>query len=737
MSITTGVGLISGLDYESIISKLTAASSKPITLLQNQQSVLKTKNDAYSTLSSKLTALRDQLTQMLSRDDLTFKSASSSNSDVLAVSAGKDAAAGNYSVKVLQVAQSARIASQGFASLTAPISSTTGSFSIQVGVGSTQAYNISPTTTLGDLRDAINRDSSSGVTASIINDGTASNPYRLVLTSKKTGAANTIRINSNNTTLDFANKNIEAAVASPGNSFNGTVTSSGAYTGTGTLNLIAKVVTAGTVDGGAQFVVSQDGGLTFDSTVYNATSTAQDISSGKGVNIAFGAGTTAFAAGDQFGIDAFDPQLSKAADAMVSVDGITVTRDTNTFTDVIPGVTLTAKSASSTAVTAAVTNEYGMLTAAISSFQTNYNDLVTTLKSLSSYDATAKQAQPLFADSATNSIRQALSSIITTPISGISSKYNTIASLGMKLQADGTLKFDNATLNTAMSDDLDSVMRIFGEIGDSTSSFVQFTSSSAKTASGKYAINITQAATQASTASAQALDVAGLASNETLSFAIGSQTFNADLAAGDRIDTVVSKLNSIFSAQGATLEAVNDNGKLRVRTTAYGSAATFNISSDQAGNVASQLGIGTTMQTLNGLNVAGTINGVAVTGTGQTLNGAVNTASEGLALKITASSPTTATVNFTKGVADQMTEKIAAYIDGDKSMLVSRQKGIATSLSSMDTRITTLQTRLNNEATRMRAQFIAMEEQLAKYQGVGDYVTKQLAQLSASTTSSK
>ena len=59
--------------------------------------------------------------------------------------------------------------------------------------------------TLDDLRFAIN-DLGAGVTASVINTGTTASPaYRLTLTATASGAANTVSVLTDTTSLDFTN----------------------------------------------------------------------------------------------------------------------------------------------------------------------------------------------------------------------------------------------------------------------------------------------------------------------------------------------------------------------------------------------------------------------------------------------------------------------------------------------------------------------------------------------------
>jgi flagellar hook-associated protein 2 len=736
MSITSGVGIISGIDYTSLLSKMAELSRRPETLIQRRGSVLKTQSDAYDAISSKLTALLDQLKQLLTREDFFSNSATSSNNDALGASVDKTAQAGIYSVRVLQLAQADRLASQGLDSLTAPIASGSGTFNIQVGSNPVRAYAVTAATTLTDLRDMINKDANSGVRASIVSDGSPTTPYHLVLTSKETGTANNIKFITNNTSLNFTDKIIEQATAAAGNTFDGTVTSSGTYTGTGSMSLVMKMTQAGAVDGAARFVVSRNGGVTFDyGTVYSATTAAQDISGGAGVQAAFAAGTKDLAVGDTFRIDAFDPRLATASDAVVEVDGVTINRGTNVLTDVIEGVTLTAKAVTTSAATVTVKNGIGLINAAISQFQQSYNGLVGTISSLTAYDTKTKIAQPLFGESGIRTLRNALNRLITSPVPGATGTHTTLASLGLKLQPDGTLGYDQAKMNDALQNDIEGLMKIFGRIGDSTNSQVQFVSATSKTAAGTYQVAITAAAARATVDGTHALQGGVLGANESLTFTVAGKSFNVGLTAGDTLDQVMSKLNSAFASNGVALEATAQSGALRLQSTGYGSKESFTVVSDQDGALATQLGIGLTSQTTTGTDVAGTINGMAALGSGQTLKGAAGTKFEGLELSVTASAPTTATFTYSSGVADQMQGLLDQYLKTGTGVIQVRKDGISKTIDSLNKQIDTIEAHITQQTERMRKQFLGLESTLAKYQNLGDYISRTLGQLSTTKTS--
>ncbi|MFP4381817.1 MAG: flagellar filament capping protein FliD [Candidatus Sumerlaeia bacterium] len=728
MSITSSVGLVSGMDFDNIIQQITEVNRRPIRIYRQRQQSMQGISEAYGQVSSQLQALQDQAAKMLSQDDLTFRDATSSNSQALEVSATEEADPGSYSIQVHQLAQAERRASQGYTTKDASIASTDTSFNITVGFNTTQSYDISAGTSLAQLRDMINADPESHVRANIINDGSPSNPYRMVLTSADTGSENTIAVDAGSTNLEYNSKSIEAATAAISNTFDGTVTSSGSYTGSGTTNLVAKIISGGGV-GTAQFVVSADGGLTFDNdTVYTTSTAAQEVG-GEGIELAFGAGTTDFAMGDTFRVDAFDPVLSQAKNAIVSVDGIQVSRADNTFSDVIENVTFTAKQLSEIPVTATVEDGRGLINAEVMQFQSVYNEVVTTLNELTAYDEENEQAQPLFGESTIRSLRGALSRIITDPVPGVSGEYNTLASLGMKLNPDGTLKFDQAKINEAFNGGVENVMRVFANMGSSLNDDIQMAGSTSETQPGNYRINITQAAEKATMTAAHPLS-GNLAADELLTFTMGEKTFFTTLSAGQNIDQVVNSLNETFGTEDAPLVARNEGGKLIIESQDYGSGYSFSVRSSQDAALTSQLGIGTTDQTFTGQDVVGTINGRTATGEGQILKGIPGTNTAGMELRITSRGPINSSFSFSQGVSERLNNILDSYINSENGFITAKRDGYSSSIDLINNQITNIETRVNAEAERLRQQFIAMERAMSQYQNIGDHLSRTLGKMS-------
>jgi flagellar hook-associated protein 2 len=186
----TGIG--SGIDIDSIVKALVDSEKAPKTSqLDRLEKTTTTRISALGTLTGALNTFKSSIDALNKASLFEARTASSSNSSVLKVTAATTAPAGNYNVQVQQLATSSKVALQSvaggsgatFNSGTLNISTTSNNFSVQI----TAANN-----TLAGMRDAINEaGKDSGVNATIITDASGS---RLVLSSSKTGAGKDIQV---------------------------------------------------------------------------------------------------------------------------------------------------------------------------------------------------------------------------------------------------------------------------------------------------------------------------------------------------------------------------------------------------------------------------------------------------------------------------------------------------------------------------------------------------------------
>jgi len=142
--------------------------------------------------------------------------------------------------------------------------------------------------------------------------------------------------------------------------------------------------------------------------------------------------------------------LQAAVPAVFSVNGIEMTRSTNTLTDAISGITLNLlKESGTTRLT--VTNNTSAVTGAVNAFVKAYNDAIAGIKQITPYDAANKKASVLTGDSTARSIQSQLSSLFSS-ISGIAGGISRLSDLGISVQKDGTLAVDSSKLSAAVAD---------------------------------------------------------------------------------------------------------------------------------------------------------------------------------------------------------------------------------------------------------------------------------------------
>ena len=185
------------------------------------------------------------------------------------------------------------------------------------------------------------------------------------------------------------------------------------------------------------------------------------------VNTSDTAATIALSAGNDFSGLAFTS--ADAVAGSLTINGTTVNRSSNMITDLVPGLTINLVGTGNSTITVAQDNS--ALSSKISAFVTAFNALDKSLKDISSYDATAKKGAALYGDSAINSLRREIRSIIIGTLGvDATTSYNRLSQVGVSFKSDGTLSLDNTTLNTAISANFNKVAKLFSGTGVSTDS---------------------------------------------------------------------------------------------------------------------------------------------------------------------------------------------------------------------------------------------------------------------------
>lgn len=379
MASISSLGL-SGLPLSDLLADLRKVEEAPLQLLADRKTSYETKISGYGIIKSTLSSLQGSVKTLGETASFSALKTSSSNTTSLtsSIPAGSKAVAGSYSIEVKNLATTQSLASAAQADLKADLGKG-GTITFKLGDnGAAKSVTLElgdKDVTLETLRSAIN-DANLGFTATLINNGDASNPHQLVLSTKETGTAARI---------------FEIDVA-----------------GNDALKSILQYKEGETVTTG----MSQTG--------------------------------------------------EGAKDAKLTVNGIEVTKGSNTITDAIEGVTLNllAPTAADAPLTLKVEENSAVASAAIKSFVSAYNSLNSVISQLTTYNSAEKTASALTGDRVPRTVQTQLRSVIgsLTGEGGI----QMLSQLGITTNIEtGALEVDDTKLTKALADSKSDVNAFF------------------------------------------------------------------------------------------------------------------------------------------------------------------------------------------------------------------------------------------------------------------------------------
>lgn len=148
-----------------------------------------------------------------------------------------------------------------------------------------------------------------------------------------------------------------------------------------------------------------------------------------------------------------------ALDAEFSLDGVAYTRPTNSFSDVLAGVTLTLRQ---TTVGNPVSITSERPTAALRQAVTDFTEVFNTLKR-----DLAEARKTTSSDPATRALDQQLSSLISQAVTS-DPTINSLSDIGFSTNRDGTVTVNSAKFEAALAANPDAVEAIFNPVRDAS-----------------------------------------------------------------------------------------------------------------------------------------------------------------------------------------------------------------------------------------------------------------------------
>ncbi len=144
-TISTGVGLISGLNIQDLVKQLMALEARPLNLLKNRITQAQQQQVAYTELSARLLAAKSAISLLAKPTAFSVRSATSSDEEVATATATDAASPGSFTFQVKSLVTTHQLVSSGFADpSTTPVGA--GTLTFEIGRG-----NVAPSTSLADL----------------------------------------------------------------------------------------------------------------------------------------------------------------------------------------------------------------------------------------------------------------------------------------------------------------------------------------------------------------------------------------------------------------------------------------------------------------------------------------------------------------------------------------------------------------------------------------------------------
>ena len=363
-----------GIDFNQIISAITAADQVPITNLENQLVAENTSISTLGTIGGDFTSFQTALNNLNTSIAIAPMGATVSSGAPFSASVVGGPTSGTYTVSVNQLASAESLASQGYASDTAPVG--TGTITITSG-GKPYSITIDSTNnTLDGVASAINA-AGAGVTAQVENTGIAGAPYRLVITSTETGTSNGFTVSqslSGGTSPDFINNEIGPVSSSITGTSSATI--GGAYTGSLSQGYQFTVTSGGTLGTDPITIAYTSDSGEQGSIVVPANYSGGALTVADGLTLSLANGT--LNTGDSFAVAAFVPQLSAAQNAQVQIGNQIVTSPTNAVSNAIPGVMLALNNIGGPATVSVAPDQVAQgndINSMVQAYNTLFNDI--------------------------------------------------------------------------------------------------------------------------------------------------------------------------------------------------------------------------------------------------------------------------------------------------------------------------------------------------------------------------
>ena len=321
-----------------------------------------------------------------------------------------------------------------------------------------------------------------------------------------------------------------------------------------------------------------------------------------------------------------------ANDAEIILNGLTITRDTNSIDSVITGVTIEIKDTKpGSNIRLNINSDTSTVESQIQAFVGNYNTLIGRLNEFSKVDSDNGNKGVLAGDATVRSIETQLRGVLNNRLDHLTGTIKSFANLGIYTNRDGTLEINESNsalprFSEVVKNNISDIAEFFTASGTVSDTQINFVSSNSITQPGTYDVEVTQLATRGSLTGLAVNNLTIGATNDTFKVRIDGVLSNDIVLANqtygsltELIAEMQSKMNSDSTLldKGISVNITEDSGKIKIESSQYGSDSMVAFT-EVGSTFLADLGIGVQQGTA-GVNAAGKIDGVEAFADGQFL----------------------------------------------------------------------------------------------------------------------
>ncbi len=374
------------------------------------------------------------------------------------------------------------------------------------------------------------------------------------------------------------------------------------------------------------------------------------------------------------GTDAQFQTIAAAQDAVVLTGGgnpLLVRNSSNTFNDIVPGMTLTARSISTGPVEISVVRDDEKIADTIQTFVDDYNATLDKITELTRFDGETQKAALLVGDSTLRNITRLLSFAVSRPVTGSPNDANLSTQVGVRTGTKGKLVFSRSQFLEKLAADREDVEALF-------------------TAERKLDRDTKLAAFR----NGGGVRQHGSGAEFTIHTRAGG-TFTVDLAGATTVQGVINAINGAAGNSTVTA-AIADDGRGFVLTDSAAGSGAFKVTALNSSPAFNDLGINKSADQPGG----DTITGSAIDLTGDW------------------------------GIGRRLYETLESLVNVDRGQLQLRADTMEKRITDLKERITGMEERITKEEERLRRQFAQLEVLMGEQQATLDRLNAAFGSLS-------